>query len=119
MDVPPAGSILKDFAEEGQGADEFYQGCGQHKAEQAPAKRQDKPFEEDLQQDVATARPQGLEHTDLTGPLGHRNQHDVHDADGANAQREGADDRQQDFEAEADIRDQRQEFIPLDASRPL
>ncbi len=36
---------------------------------------------------VALGRPDGHAHADLARPLGHRNQHDVHDSDSAYEQR--------------------------------
>src|SRR5947209_19532642 len=45
-------------------------------------------LDEELVQDVATPRADGLADPDLTGPLIHRHQHDVYDPDAAEEQRD-------------------------------
>src|SRR5207249_10602752 len=48
-------------------------------------------FEQELADDVVLSRADGLAHADLAGPLGHADQHDVHDADAGGEQGDGAD----------------------------
>src|SRR5262245_56560427 len=45
---------------------------------------QDQGFDQELPSDVIATGPDGHSQTDFTGAFGHRNQHDVHDADAAN-----------------------------------
>src|ERR1039458_1475651 len=59
-------------------------------------------FGQELKQDVATPAAEGLFHADLAGALGHRYQHDVHQADAANAQGQRPDEGQQDLQARGD-----------------
>jgi hypothetical protein len=51
---------------------------------------------------VAAARAEGFLDADFAGALGDRDEHDVHQADSADAQRESADEAEQDLEAECD-----------------
>ena len=48
-------------------------------------------FDEELQQDVLTARAERLAHADFAGAFGDRDQHDVHDDDAADDQRNAGD----------------------------
>ena len=50
-------------------------------------------------EDVAAARSEGFEQADLAGALGDGDEHDVHDAYAADAERHGADDSKEDIEA--------------------
>ena len=52
--------------------------------------RQHGGFEQELNQDVGLAGAHGFADADLIGALGHRDQHDVHDADAAHQQADGA-----------------------------
>ena len=58
-------------------------------------RRQGHGLHQELGEDVPPARPDGHPEADLAGPLGHRHQHDVHDADAADQERDGRDRRQQ------------------------
>jgi hypothetical protein len=44
---------------------------------------EDDRLHQELAQDVAPPRAQGLAHADLADALGHRDEHDVHDHDAA------------------------------------
>src|SRR5262249_20451210 len=59
-------------------------------------------FREKLNQDVALTRTQGFLDADLARALGYGDQHDVHQSDSANAEREESDKRQQDLDAGRD-----------------
>ena len=50
---------------------------------------------EKLPEDVASAGADGQADADLAGPLGHRDEHDVHDPDAADHQRDAGDRGQQ------------------------
>src|SRR5207249_1523985 len=49
-------------------------------------------LEQELHQDAPPPRPERLADADLARSLGHRDQHDVHDADARHDQRDDADD---------------------------
>ena len=53
---------------------------------------EDDRLEQELRQDALRLGPQGLADADLPGPLGHGDQHDVHDADAGHDQGDDADD---------------------------
>ena len=48
-------------------------------------------FEEELQEDVSAAGADGHADADLAGPLGDADEHDVHDADAADEERDDGD----------------------------
>ena len=60
-------------------------------AEQADHQRLD----DELHQDVVRPRADRLAQADLAGPLGDAHEHDVHDADAADQERDGGDGRQE------------------------
>ena len=61
-----------------------------------PAERTERDgFDEKLQQDVATVRADGHADADLAGALGDADEHDVHDADAADDERDAGDGREQ------------------------
>jgi len=62
-------------------------------------------LEQELLQDVSAPRTKRLEQANLSCPLGNRDEHDVHDADAANAKRHGTDDSQQKVERSAELHD--------------
>ena len=55
-----------------------------------------------MRQDVTSLRAQRLLHADLARALGHGNQHDVHQADSADAERKRADEAHQNFQSQSD-----------------
>src|SRR5208337_580133 len=55
-----------------------------------------------LKENVAAARAQRFLHADFAGALGDGDEHDVHQADAADAEREGADETEQNLEADGD-----------------
>src|ERR1019366_2729592 len=63
----------------------------EHYAEQASRFGQEQRLDEKLKQNVVGARAHGLADADLPRPFRHRNQHDVHDHDTADHQRDGGD----------------------------
>ena len=69
-------------------------------AESAAANADQNRFGQELKQDIAARSPDGHSDADLAGPLGHRDQHDVHDADARYDERDRGDQNQhqrQDF----------------------
>src|SRR5688500_6325856 len=81
----PAG----DLADEGRDAK------AHGDADQPAEQRQGQCLDEELGEDVAAARTDGLADADLAGPLADGHQHDVHDPDAAHDQRDGCDPAQQ------------------------
>src|SRR6266540_3813293 len=61
--------------------------------------------------DVAAARPDRLANPDLTGPLGHRDQHDVHDPDPADQERDAGHRAEQDRESLSHLGEGGQEVL--------
>src|SRR5262249_585304 len=59
----------------------------QQHADAATDPAEEDGFDQELPQDVAVARADGLPDADLARALRHRDQHDVHDADAAHEQR--------------------------------
>ena len=53
-------------------------------------------FSQELPQDVAAARADRFADADFLGPLGHANEHDVHDADAGGDERDETDDERAD-----------------------
>lgn len=60
-------------------------------------------FDEELQQDIAALGTNGLPHTNFAGPLGHGDQHDIHDADATDEQSHGSDREHQHEDQVADL----------------
>src|SRR6185503_3429783 len=60
-------------------------------AEQPPEHGEDHRLHQELAQDVAAARAQGLAHADLADAFGDRHQHDVHDHDAAHDEADARD----------------------------
>ena len=67
-----------------------------HDAEQAADAGEHHGLDQELLGDVAALGPQGPADPDLAGPLGHGRQHDVHDADAADQERDRRDRPQDD-----------------------
>ena len=63
----------------------------------ADAGKQDR-LDEELAENVASSHPERFAHADLSGPFGHGDQHDVHDADSTDEQRDRGDCGEQDGE---------------------
>src|SRR5664279_2933967 len=74
----------------------------QDNAEQSADEGDGESFGQKLEEDVPPSRPQRLLHSDFSGALGDGDEHDVHQADAADAQREGADESEQNLETESD-----------------
>ena len=71
--------------------------CPRH-AQQAADAGEDDRLDQELLGDVPPLGAQGPADADLAGPLGHRRQHDVHDADAADQERDRGDGSQDDAE---------------------
>ncbi len=72
---------------------------GDH-ANDACEKGKGEGFEEELLEDLARACTEGFEQADLACALGDGDEHDVHNADAADAEGHGADDAEHDLERE-------------------
>src|SRR6185369_6793647 len=86
----------------GELADQGGDGEAEHDPDQAAEQRQGQGLDEELGEDVATARADGLADADLAGPLPDRDQHDVHDPDAADDQRDRGDPAEQQRERPGD-----------------
>src|SRR5208337_4786916 len=71
-------------------------------AEKSPDEGDGERLGQKLEKDVAAARAESFLDADFAGALGDGNEHDVHQADAAYAQREGADEAEQNLQAEND-----------------
>src|SRR5437870_559843 len=72
-------------------------------AAQAADRSEKRGFQQELRADVAAARADGPSDADLSRPFGDRHQHDVHDSDSADDERDRGDARQQDREGAAGL----------------
>ena len=63
----------------------------ENNANDAACYAQHQRFSQELAADIATARPDGHADADLACALGHRDKHDVHDADAADGKRDRSD----------------------------
>src|SRR6266498_1964408 len=68
-------------------------------ANRAAEETQHHRLDQELEQNIAAPRAAGLTQADLAGALGHTHQHDVHDPDAADQQRDAADQAQKRVEA--------------------
>ena len=71
-------------------------------------------FGQELEQDVPLACAQRLLHADLASALRHRDQHDVHQADAADAERDGSDECQQNLQSQRDDAELRQLLLRVE-----
>ena len=95
---------LKGEAPAGQLADPRRHDESEDDADQAAEERQVQRLDEELLEDVASAGADRLADADLAGPLGDRDQHDVHDPDAADDQRDGGDAAEEQGQRRADRR---------------
>jgi len=79
------GHVELDFGDVG---DADGQKLAEAEADQPPEKTQHQRLDHELRQDGRPAGADGFAQTDLAGALGDRNEHDVHDADAADEQRD-------------------------------
>ena len=79
----PAGELADDGGDDEPDDD----------ADQAAEEREGQGLDEELGEDVAAARADGLADADLARPLADRDQHDVHDPDAADDERDRGDAR--------------------------
>src|SRR5439155_236246 len=77
---------------------ELGDGEAQRHAEQATDARQHHGLDQELLSDIAALGPQGPANADLPRPFGHGREHDVHDPDPADQQRDRRDRAQDDAE---------------------
>ena len=75
---------------------------GEDDAEESTDEGDGERFGQKLEEDVAAARAQRLLDADFAGALRDGDEHDVHQADAADAQRQGADETEQNLEADGD-----------------
>src|ERR1019366_1456593 len=94
--------ILGNRTVEGQAAHANGNRIGHGDAGNAARKGDRQSFRQELKEDVATPAAERLFHANLARALGHRYQHDVHQSDAANAQRQRADEGQQNLQARGD-----------------
>ena len=93
-------------------------------ADRAGGDGDDRRLEDQLHEEIAMRRAERLAQADLAGALGHRDQHDVHHADGADRQgehaaggeedRDGGQDRSDQLDGVGDV-DERQRLLVGDA----
>ena len=88
---PAASTTPQDRREGEEVSHHVRQGQAQADAEQAAQARQRHRLDQELPGNVAALGTQGAADADLAGALGHRRQHDVHDADAAHHQRDRGD----------------------------
>src|SRR5664279_4643241 len=89
-------------AVEGEAAHANRNRIGDGDARNAAGKGDRQGFGQKLKEDVAPTATEGLFHADLSGALGDRYQHDIHQSDAADAQRQRADESQQYLQARGD-----------------
>ena len=82
---------LNDEAPAGELADERRDAEPDRDADQAAEQGQRQRLDEELGEDVAAARADRLADADLAGPLPDRHEHDVHDPDAADDERDRGD----------------------------
>ncbi len=80
-----------------QNADDIAQSDAHHHTENATDIAQNYRFQQKLQQDVSLLCAQRFPNSDLARPLGHRDKHNVHNADAGNDQGHNADNERADF----------------------
>ena len=89
------GGGVEDEAPAGELADHGRDGEADDDADEAAEERQGQRLDEELGEDVAAARADRLADADLARPLADRDQHDVHDPDAADDQRDRGDPAEQ------------------------
>ena len=83
--------------------DELRQPDAGRNAARAAQQAHEQRLDEELHQDVLPAGADGLADADLARPLGHGDDHDVHDADAADHQRDAGDRAQEDRQHTGDL----------------
>jgi len=76
-------------------AEELRADHAEEQAEKAAEHAHDDALDEELRQHVGAARADGQADADLAGPLRHADEHDVHDPDAADQQRDRGNRREQ------------------------
>ena len=97
-----ARRVVEQLRQERPRAEQPDQHVRDQHAGRAAGERRRQPLEQELQQDRAAPRAERLAQADLARPLGDRHEHDVHHADAADGQRQHADERQHELQAEHD-----------------
>src|SRR5690606_8618965 len=90
------------------GRDDLRQYAADRDADGRAGTGQDGGFDEHLDEDVAAAGTQRLAHADLAGALGDGHEHDVHDDDAADDERDRDEARERDEQDAADPRPERE-----------
>src|ERR1039458_2697970 len=101
MDVA-FGAILYECAPQGKRSHRPGDNVSENYAGDSTEKRDGQGFGEELDQNVPTAGAESFFDADLAGALSDGDQHDVHQAYAADAEREQADEPEQDFDAGGD-----------------
>ena len=96
-DEPDVGrfGILGNGAVEGRSSDADRHRISEQDSGNAADEGDGQRFGQELEEDVALAAAERLFHADFARALRHRHQHDVHQADAADAERQRADEAQQ------------------------
>src|ERR1019366_7474122 len=111
MDVGFARIILEQRPHQREGSDSNSHDVGDNDSDEATEQHDEQRFREELGFDVPFARAQGKAQADFADALIDRDEHDVHHADTANAQRQNADKDQQHLKADRDAIDDRAELF--------
>ena len=91
-------AIVEQLGEEWPRADQPYEAVGHRDANRAAGEGRREALEQELQEDLARAGAKRLANADLARPLLHVDEHDVHDADAADGQRQDPDEGQHDLQ---------------------
>src|SRR5256885_9428842 len=94
--------MLGQCAIQGQSADRNRDGVGQYDPQHSAEETDGQGFRQELQKDIAATRAERLFHSDFTGALRDRYQHDVHQADTTDPQGERPNESEQNLKAHGD-----------------
>ena len=100
--ISPAFGVFGHGAVKRESADGEGNDVGQDDAEESADESDGEGLSQKLKEDVSPARAQRFLDADLARALSDGDEHDVHQADAADAERERADERQQNLEADGD-----------------
>src|SRR5208337_4705343 len=111
MDVAFAGGVFIERTVEGYCADSCRQAVGQQDAQDSTHQRQHQGFRHELGLNVPPPRPQRSPQADFADALIDGHQHDVHQADAADSQRQRAHKGKESLEADGDAVDNGAELL--------
>src|ERR1700691_1816880 len=97
-----AFGVLGHSAVEREPADQEGDGVSEDDTEESSNESDGERFSQKLEEDMASPRAERLLHADFASALRDRDEHDVHQADAADAKSKGADEGQQNLEADGD-----------------